>query len=147
MRLRADILLVQVAACPSVKGQGFPDGAELGSCLEAEADIGHGLELQQGDDPKANAKHRFEQELEARLKDWDARLEELKARARGANAEVCAEFEVQLEALAGDRALAQEKLQELHQHGQWAWEDLKDGAEKAWSELREAIEHSASCFK
>jgi len=73
-------------------------------------------------------------------------LERLKARARGASAEVRAEFEVQLEALAGDRALAQERLQELRRHGQWAWEDLKDDAERTWKELREAIERSASYF-
>ena len=38
-------------------------------------------------------------------------------------------------------------LDAVHWHGEWAGEDLKGGAEKAWSELREAIERSASSFK
>ena len=138
---------IAVGAHSRVKLQGFLDGAQYGERPEAEAEVEHRLEPERSDDPNRIAKHRFQQELEAQLKDWDATLEELKARARDANAEVRAEFAVQLEALAGDRALAQEKLQELREHGEWAWEDLKDSAEKTWSVLREAIEHSASCFK
>ena len=72
---------------------------------------------------------------------------ELQAKARHARAEIRADFEVELEALAGDRALAQVRLQELRRHGEWAWEDLKDSAERTWNELREAIERSASCFE
>lgn len=105
------------------------------------------LEPWPGNEPKTGAKQGFQQELEAQLKEWDAKLVELKAKALDAKAEIRAEFEVELEALAGTRAVAQEKLQELRWHGEWAGEDLKGGAEKAWSELREAIERSASSFK
>lgn len=134
-----------MAAYTRVKRQGFIDGEDLGDWLDAEVE--HRLEPQRGDDPKANAKFRFQQKLEAELREWDAKLQQLKVKARDATAEVSAEFEVQLEAIAGDRALAQEKLQELSRHGEWAWEDLKDSAEKTWNELREAIARSASCFE
>jgi hypothetical protein len=138
---------IAVAAHYGVEGRGFLGGEELGYCLEAEAEVEHLLEPRLGNEPKSRAKQSFQQELETQLKEWDAKLEELKAKARDAKAEICAEFEVQLEAVAGERALAQEKLQELRRHGEWAWEDLKDGAEDTWGELREAIEGSASLFK
>jgi hypothetical protein len=136
-----------VAARHSVESRGFLGGEELGDWLEAEAEVEHPLEPRPGDEPKASAKQGFQQKLEVQLKEWDAKLEELKVKARDAKAEIRAEFEVQLEALAGTRALAQEKLQELRRHGEWAWEDLKDSAEQTWSELREAIKRSASLFK
>jgi len=139
--------MVAVAAYYHAERRGFLSGDELGDWLEAEAEIEHLLEAQPGDDPQPSAKHRFQQELEAQLAEWDAKLGELKAKARDAKTEIRAEFEVQLEALACKRALAQEKLQELRQHGEWAWEDLKDTADKAWSDLRESIKRSASLFK
>lgn len=138
---------IAVAAYYGAERRGFRGGEELSDWLEAEAEVGHLLEPQPGDDPKTSAKHRFQQELETQLKEWDVKLEESKAKARSANTEIRAEFEVQLEALAGERTLAQEKLLELRRHGEWAWEDLIDSAEETWSELREAIERSASLFK
>ncbi len=139
--------MIAVAAYYRAEHRGFRGGDALGDWLGAEAEVEHLLALRPGDDPKANAKQRFQQVFEERLKAWDARLDELKAKARDAKAEVRAEFEVQLEALASKRALAQEKLLELRRHGQWAWEDLQDSAEHAWSELREAIKRSASLFR
>ena len=139
--------MIAVAAYYRAEHRGFRVGEELGDWLEAEAEVEHLLEPQPGNDPKTSAKHRFQEKLEAQLKEWDLRLEELKAKARDAKAEIRAEFEVDLEALAGKSALAQEKLQELRRHGEWAWEDVKDSAEKTWSELREALRHSTSLFK
>jgi len=138
---------IAVAAYHRAARRGFRGREELSDWLEAEAEVEHLLEPQFGNEPKTSAKRGFQQKLEAQLKEWDAKLEKLKAKARDAKAEIRAEFEVQLEALAGERAVAQEKLQELRRHGEWAWEDLKDSAEQTWSELREAIERSASLFK
>ncbi|MFH1605045.1 MAG: hypothetical protein ABIH03_14200 [Pseudomonadota bacterium] len=125
--------------------QGLRGGEKFGDQLDAEVKVAH--RLGPGNEPKTSGKRDFQQELEAQFKAWDIKLKELKARARDAKAEVRAEFAVELEALAGKRAVAEEKLQELRLHGEWAWEDLKDSAEQDWSELREAIERSASLFK
>jgi len=138
---------VAVAAYHRAERQGLRGGEELSGWPEAEAEVDPLFEPRPGNESNTSAKQGFQQKLEAQLKEWDAKLEELKAKARHAKAEIRAEFEVQLEALAGERAVAEEKLQELRRHGEWAWEDLKDSAEKTWSELREAIERSASLFK
>ena len=138
---------IAVAAYYRAERRGFRGGEELSDWLEAEAEVEPLLEPRLGNESKPSAKQGFQQKLEAQLKEWDAKLEELKAKARDAKAEIRAEFEVQLDALAGERAVAQQKLQELCRHGEWAWEDLKDSAEQTWSELREAIKRSASRFK
>jgi len=93
-----------------------------------------------------STKQGFQEGLEAELKQWDAKVDGLKAKARGADAELRAQFDVQLENLAGTRALAEEKLEEVRRHGVWAWEDLKVDAEKTLSELRALIALSASLF-
>jgi len=139
--------MIAVAAYYHAERRGFRGGEELSDWIKAEAEIERLLEPEPANDPKTSARHRFQEKLETQLREWDARLDELKAKARDATTEIRAEFDVQLEALAGKRAVAQEKLQELRQHGEWAWEDLKDSAEKAWSELREAIKRTASLFK
>jgi len=141
--------MVAVAAYYRAERRGFARGDPTADWLEAEAEIEHWSRQapQPADSPKTSPKQAFQQELEAQIKQWEAKLEQLRAKAREAKAEARAEFEIQLEALAGKRAVAQEKLQELRQHGEWAWEDLKDGADKAWKELREAIERAASRLK
>ena len=139
--------MIAVAANCRAERQGIRGGEELSDWLRAEAEVEHPFAPPPGNEPKTSAKQGFQQELEAQLREWDAKLRELRAKARDAKAEIRAEFAVQLEALASERALAEEKLQELRQHGEWAWEDLKDGAQEIWSELHEAIKRSASRFK
>lgn len=139
--------MVAVAAYYRAERRGFREGGDLEDWLEAESEVERMLHSHHSDEPNKTAKLAFQQELEAELKTWDAKLEKLKAKAKAAKAEIRAEFELQLEALAGKRAFAQEKLQELRQRGEWAWEDLKDSANEVWSDLREALERSRSRFK
>lgn len=141
--------MVAVAAYYRAERRGFAPGDPTADWLEAEAEIEHrfGPRPKTGKRAAISPKQAFQQKLERELKDWDAKLEQLRARAKEAKDEIRTEFEVQLEALAARQAVAQEKLQELRRHGEWAWEDLKDGAEKAWKDLREAIERAASRLK
>lgn len=141
--------MVAVAAYYRAEHRGFAPGDPTSDWLEAEAEIKHRFRPTPApaDSPTTSPKQAFQQKLESQLKEWDAKLEQLRAKARQAKAEIRAEFEARLEALAGERAVAQEKLRELRQRGEWAWEDLKDGADEAWNELRAAIERAASRLK
>lgn len=42
---------------------------------------------------------------------------------------------------------AQDKLHELRQRGDSAWEDMKEGAEKTWDEMRKAIDNILARLK
>ena len=140
--------MVAVAAYYRAERRGFAAGDPTADWLEAEAEIDQLLKrAPAAADPERSSKQAFQKKLEDQLAEWDARLEQLRARAKEAKADISAEFEVQLEALAARRAVAQEKLRELRQHGEWAWEDLKAGADKAWKEWREAMERAASRLK
>ena len=141
--------MVAVAAYYRAERRGFTPGDPTADWLEAEAEIQRQANQAPApvDSHKPGAKHAFLHKFESHLEQWDAKLDRLRVKTKHAKADVRTEFEVQLEALTGKRALAQEKLHELRQHGEWAWEDLKDGADKAWKELREALEHAASRLK
>ena len=89
----------------------------------------------------------FQQKLETQLKEWDAKFDALKAKAQEARAEIRADVEKQIEALAGKRAAAQAKILELRQRTEDTWEDLKTGAEKIWEEMHEALDRIVSRFK
>jgi chromosome segregation ATPase len=94
-----------------------------------------------------SAKQDFQQKLEAQMKELDGKLDELKAKAQQATAEIRADTEKQLQVLSDKRAAAHAKLLELRQRTEDAWEDLNGGTEKAWGEMREALDHIVSRFQ
>lgn len=92
-------------------------------------------------------KEAYQQMMEARLKEWGARINELKAKADAAEAHAKVEYYKQIETLRNQQAVAQEKLQALKNAGEGAWEDLKGGLETAWDNLKSSIEGAMSKFK
>jgi poly(hydroxyalkanoate) granule-associated protein len=84
-------------------------------------------------------KEAYQKKLEAQLKEWDAKLDQLTEKAKKMKADTRSKLEDELEGLKAKRAAAQEKLDELRKHGEEAWEDLKGGTEKAWGEISEAF--------
>jgi hypothetical protein len=89
----------------------------------------------------------FEEKLEAQMKEWNAQIDLLKAKADTAKAEAKVDYYAKIEALQHKRDTARTKLQELKSAGDEAWEDLKAGAEKAWAEVKKAFHDAASKFK
>ncbi len=92
------------------------------------------------------SKEAYQEKLEAQLREWTAKIAELKAKADKAKAEVKMEYVEQIEKLRIQQAAAEAKLQELRQSGEQAWEDLKPGLERAWKELKTAVDHARSRF-
>ena len=89
----------------------------------------------------------FEEKLEAQMKEWNAHIDLLKAKADTAKAEVKVDYYARIEALQQKRDTAGTKLQELKAAGDEAWEDLKAGTEKAWDEVKSAFHEAAAKFK
>lgn len=114
--------------------------------LEAEAEIERILQSG-GKASGMSSKEAFQSALETQLKEIDTRLEELKLKAGLAKLELRSEYEKQLDALSGKRAVAQSKLNELRNRAEGAWEDLRGGTEKAWEDMRQALERLAARFK
>jgi len=89
----------------------------------------------------------YVQKLNAQLKEWDAKLDQMSAKAQKATANARINYENELESLKTRRAVANRKLEELGQRGENAWEDMKDGVERVWDEMGKAMEKVAARFK
>jgi hypothetical protein len=93
------------------------------------------------------SKQAYQEKLEAQLAEWDAQLDLIKAKAKNLQADAKLEYERQIAALQQKRAEALAKLEDLYKRGEDAWEDLKEGTEKAWGEMGQAMERFVSRFK
>lgn len=89
----------------------------------------------------------YEEKFAARLKEFNARIEVLKAKAMQAESSVKMDYFETIEDLEQKRTKALEQLAALKAAGDNAWEDLKGGVENAWSNLEEAVKAATSHFK
>ena len=89
----------------------------------------------------------YEEKLDAQLKEWNAQIALLKAKAENAKADAKIDHYKTIENLQAKQDAARTELQELRSAGDDAWEDLKAGAENVWTELKTAFQSAASRFK
>ena len=89
----------------------------------------------------------YEEKLDAQLKEWNAQITLLKAKAENAKADAKIDYYKSIEALEHKQGEAKAKLQELKTAGDEAWEAVKAGAEKTWAEVKTAYHDAASKFK
>ena len=89
----------------------------------------------------------YEEKLDAQLKEWNARIALLKAKDENAKADAKIDHYKIIEALEHKQGEAKAKLTELKTAGDEAWEAVKAGAEKAWTEVKTAYHDAASKFK
>lgn len=88
----------------------------------------------------------YQEKLDAQLKEWDAKLNLFTAKANSLKADAKIEFDQQLETFRTKRQAAVSRLEDLRIRGGSALEDLKEGTEKAWSELAKAMDNIAAHF-
>jgi uncharacterized coiled-coil DUF342 family protein len=89
----------------------------------------------------------YVKKLDAKLDEWNAEIDRLKAKADMAGAESRLEFQKEIEKLEKSRAEAEEKLADLRQAGEGAWKDLKSGVQGAWNSMEDAVKSVRSKFK
>ena len=92
-------------------------------------------------------KDAYQEKLEAKLKEWNAEIEKLEAKAAKAKADARINYNEKLEDVKRKREAAREKLSELKGAGENAWENLKAGVENAWQSLEDAVKSAKSHFK
>lgn len=89
----------------------------------------------------------YEKKLQAQLDECNADMIKLKAKADKAEADAQIEYYKEIEELKSKKASVDQKLSELTEASEDAWEDLKAGADKAWDSLSDAVKSAASRFK
>lgn len=92
-------------------------------------------------------KKSYLQRLAEQLQEWDTEIDELKLKAHLAKADAKDELQKQLEELRVKRETAQSKLKLLQESSDDAWDDVKEGVEKSWKELKGAFASAISKFK
>jgi archaellum component FlaC len=91
-------------------------------------------------------KKSYLQMLAEQLQELDTELDELKLKAHLAKADAQDELQKQIEELRSKKEMAQGKLKQLQDAGDEAWDDIKAGVEKSWTELRGAFRSAISKF-
>lgn len=92
-------------------------------------------------------KEAYQDKMNARLREWQGKIDVLKAKADQAEAEQKIRLYENIESLRMKQQHVHEKLDELHSASEGAWEEVKAGVELAWRDLQEAIGRAVEKFK
>lgn len=92
-------------------------------------------------------KDAYLQKIDAQMEEWKTEIDKMKAKADKADADAKLKYYEQIEELRTKQQAAQEKLRELRNSSEDAWEDLKAGFELARVSLGEAIKSASSRFQ
>ena len=82
-----------------------------------------------------------------KLQQWDTDINELKAKADKAKIESRTELINQIDELRKKKQTVQDKLKQLQTAGDGAWDDIRTGFERSWTELKGAYEKASAQFK
>jgi peptidoglycan hydrolase CwlO-like protein len=88
-------------------------------------------------------KELYLQKANARLKELQAEVDKLKAKASVASGEIQRELTVKMESLDNRIEQGKGKLNELETASDEAWESLKSGLESAWDSVNNAFNDAA----
>jgi hypothetical protein len=88
----------------------------------------------------------YRRKIEALLKEWEDKIDELLAKADEATAGARSQYHEHLQTLQAKQEVARHKLHELKGESGEAWEEIKDGMEDAWADLKQAFEKAAAKF-
>jgi uncharacterized protein YbjQ (UPF0145 family) len=91
-------------------------------------------------------KEAYQEKIEAQLKEWSAKLHEMKAKADKAGADAKIEMYKQIDHLRAQKDAAQHKLNEIKGASAETWETLKSGSEKALGEMKKTWESVKAKF-
>jgi len=93
------------------------------------------------------SKEAYLEKLKAKMNEWNAEIDKLKAKAAQSKADLKIEIEKRVGDLEPHRREVENKIQQLVQASGPAWEDLKEGVQRAWNKLDEAVKSATEKFK
>ena len=92
-------------------------------------------------------KNQYIEKAKARIAQWDAEIDKMKAKADEAEAGAKIEYQKQLSEMRTQRDEADSRLTELRNASDEAWEDVKFGFDKAWDDISNAFTNATSRYK
>ncbi len=88
----------------------------------------------------------YVEKLKTKIDEWNAEIDKLQTQADQAQADARVAYQKHMVELKSKRQVLQEKMAELHQAGENAWEDVKKGVETAKKILSESVQTAKSRF-
>ena len=85
--------------------------------------------------------------LKENLDKWNTDISNWETKAKMAQTDLRIDYEMQLDALRKQREEKVVKRKALQASGEDAWQDLKAGADIAWTTMRETFDKAASHFQ
>jgi len=92
-------------------------------------------------------KNLYMEKAKARLEQWNAEIDKMKAKAHEAEADAKIKYQEQIEEMRKHRDEAELKMQEIAAANEDAWKDMKAGFDKAWDGVSDAFSKAMSRFK
>ncbi|TVQ42069.1 MAG: hypothetical protein EA365_16100 [Gloeocapsa sp. DLM2.Bin57] len=92
-------------------------------------------------------KNTYQGEMETKLQQLGAQLDTLKAKSDQATADAKAEIDKHIQELTAKQEELKQRLAELKNSSDDAWESLKTGVQTAWDDLSKAFDEAVSKFK
>ena len=89
----------------------------------------------------------FIQKLKDKIDKWNAEIDRLNAKAEQVGAEAKMEYLQQVEEIKKHRDDALQKMEQLQEAGEGAWEDMKSGVEMAVDSMVQAAKSARERFK
>jgi DNA repair exonuclease SbcCD ATPase subunit len=129
--------VVRLAKCPVLTVTSRPEKGELSM---STTDV-------KSPEEKSEKKKAYQEKIEAQLKEWGTKIEEVKAKAETSKAELKMKYEKQIEDLRVKQEVVQQRLRELKESGEEAWEGVKTGMEKSLEELKGSLDRTLLTFK
>lgn len=87
-------------------------------------------------------KKAYQDKFQARIREWEAKLEQLGARARRAEADLRLQLQDEESELRQRLDEAKARLSELKDASGDGWDEIRSGAERLWSDVRAAWERT-----
>ena len=88
----------------------------------------------------------YVQKFKAQLNQWNAEIDKLEAKVQKASANLKIGYREQIASLRDQRDQAKQKLLQIQDASEGAWEELKQGAEDVWGRTKEAFSKARSKF-
>ena len=137
--------LIAAVAYRRYQARGEVPGDSQADWFEAEKEVV--ATLARSDESPESAKAAFVRALSTLLGDCQVQLAELAARASAAGEVLQTEYEQRLAIAMPRYEAVRARLVEIRAHTGEAWGHLRDGAEKAASEMRAAVREAAASLK
>lgn len=87
------------------------------------------------------------EKMEAQLREWNAKIDQLKAKGDIAKADAKVKYYKKVKDLTEKSEGMRRRLDEMKVSGIEAWDELKLGLEKAWIDLKSALDRATETFK